>query len=82
MKRDSKATVYESLQGLYETILSLSDSRNRHKWLQAAHHDIAAALKETQTVRSWLGYETDEPFKRIKIREAQAELGAKLQNLK
>lgn len=31
MKREPKATVYECLQGLYETVLSLSDSRNRHK---------------------------------------------------
>ncbi|CAH2106353.1 unnamed protein product [Euphydryas editha] len=117
MKRDIKATVYDSLQGLYETVLSLSDSRNRHKCnlereraqhakelmrverahskelqnfkqlllsgLQAAHNDIAATLKETQAVRSWLGYEMDEPFKRIKeIREAQVELEAKLQSLK
>ncbi|CAH2105842.1 unnamed protein product [Euphydryas editha] len=30
MKRETKITVYESLQGLYETVLSLSDSRSRH----------------------------------------------------
>ncbi|CAH2088346.1 unnamed protein product [Euphydryas editha] len=30
MKREAKITAYESLQGLYETVLSLSDSRNRH----------------------------------------------------
>ncbi|CAH2092724.1 unnamed protein product [Euphydryas editha] len=31
MKREFKTTAYESLQGLYEIIRSLSDSRNRHK---------------------------------------------------
>lgn len=31
MKRECKVTAQESLQGLYETVLSLSDSRARHK---------------------------------------------------
>ena len=31
MKRECKITAHESLQGLYETVLSLSDSRNRHR---------------------------------------------------
>ncbi|CAH2091714.1 unnamed protein product [Euphydryas editha] len=116
MKRESKITAYESLQGLYEIVLSLSDSRNRHRCnlekertrhaqelmrverahnkelqqlkqsllseLQTAHKDISATLKETQAVRTWLGYETEEPFKRIKeIRESQAELETKLRYL-
>ncbi|CAH2091715.1 unnamed protein product [Euphydryas editha] len=50
--------------------------------LQTAHKDISATLKETQAVRTWLGYETEEPFKRIKeIRESQAELETKLRYL-
>ncbi|KAJ8705880.1 hypothetical protein PYW08_012926 [Mythimna loreyi] len=32
MKRECKATTYECLQGLYETVLSLADSRARHKY--------------------------------------------------
>lgn len=31
MKREANATALESLQGIYETVLSLSDSRNSHK---------------------------------------------------
>ncbi|CAH2091366.1 unnamed protein product [Euphydryas editha] len=116
MKREVKTTVYESLQGLYETVLSLSDSRNRHKCslererashaqelmrverahnkeicalkqtlltsLTAAHSDISETLKETRAVRSWLGYETEEPFRRIKeVRELQTQLEAKLCSL-
>ncbi|KAF9787528.1 hypothetical protein SFRURICE_000378 [Spodoptera frugiperda] len=32
MKRECKVTAYECLQGLYETVLSLADSRARHKY--------------------------------------------------
>lgn len=116
MKRESRATVYECLQGLYETVLSLSDSRNRHKYslekerarhakelisverahnkelhsvkqallsgLETAQTNIMETLKETQAVRSWLGYETIEPFRRIKeLRELQSDLEAKLNEL-
>ena len=100
MKRECKTTAHESLQGLYETVLSLSDSRNRHrcnlekersrhaqelvhierahaKQLQTLHNnlteqmhlartEVTDTLKEAQAVRSWLGYETMEPFREIK----------------
>lgn len=97
MKREAKVTAHDSLQGLlYETVLSLSDSRNHHKCnlemersryarelvhierahnkclkqiitdmssgLQQANNNIEAALKETQSARNWLGYETTEPL--------------------
>uniref|UniRef100_A0A2H1VPY1 SFRICE_010251 n=1 Tax=Spodoptera frugiperda TaxID=7108 RepID=A0A2H1VPY1_SPOFR len=32
MKRECKVTAYDCLQGLYETVLSLADSRARHKY--------------------------------------------------
>ncbi|CAG4936411.1 unnamed protein product [Colias eurytheme] len=100
MKRENKTVALNSLQGLYETVLSLADSRSRHKFnlekersrhaqelvrVERAHSaevkqikeallsevslaraGITETLKETQAVRSWLGYETVEPFSQLK----------------
>ena len=116
MKREAKITATESLQGLYETVLSLSDSRNRHKCnlekersrhaqelvhverahskaleeanqklfveMGSARREIAETLKEAQAVRSWLGYETAQPFREIKeIKEAHSSLSRMIKEL-
>lgn len=99
MKRECKLIALEGLQTLYETVLSLSDSRSRHKnnlekervrhaqelvrverahtkataeliknmsqSLGEARADLTDNLEETRAVRSWLGYETREPFSKI-----------------
>lgn len=109
MKREAKAACHDSLQGLYETVLSLSDSRSRHicnlekersrhaqelvrverahlqdlanvrktmvDELRAVRKEVTENLKETQAVRSWLGYETRDPFSQIEqIHERQERL--------
>ncbi|XP_045769808.1 uncharacterized protein LOC123870511 [Maniola jurtina] len=99
MKKECKAIALDSLQVLYETVLSLSDSRSRHKHnlekerarhaqelvrverahnkqtaellkdlnqrLSEARSDISGNLEETRAIRSWLGYETQEPYRQI-----------------
>ncbi|KAF9798615.1 hypothetical protein SFRURICE_008348, partial [Spodoptera frugiperda] len=77
MNREFKQTAIECLQSLYETCLALSDSRSRHMLslereksrhareiivIERAHNKKIA---ETNGIRSWLGYETLEPYKRI-----------------
>lgn len=68
MKRECKVTAYECLQGLYETVLSLADSRARHKYnlerersrhtqelvqVQRAHtRDVMALKAELSLMRS------------------------------
>lgn len=113
MKREYKTTAHECLQGLYEIVLSVADSRSRHltnlererarhaqeivrierahsKELMAvkqnlvlemglARADISGTLEEAKAVRSWLGYETEEPFKNIKaVKDGVAALGPML----
>lgn len=99
MKREFKLTAIQCLQSLYETCLSLSDSRSRHMLslekersrhareivaierahtkkiaevtknltseVASARNDLTANLEQTKAIRSWLGYETLEPYKRI-----------------
>ncbi|KAF9414898.1 hypothetical protein HW555_007289, partial [Spodoptera exigua] len=82
MKRECKTATYECLQGLYETVLSLADSRARHKYnLERAHNrdvmalkaelslmrtDLSDTKKEAKGIREWLGHETLDAFKGIK----------------
>ncbi|KAH9635901.1 hypothetical protein HF086_002461 [Spodoptera exigua] len=82
MKRECKTTTYECLQGLYETVLSLADSRARHKYnIERAHNrdvmalkaelslmrtDLSDTKKEAKGIREWLGHETLDAFKGIK----------------
>ncbi|XP_052740699.1 uncharacterized protein LOC128198591 [Bicyclus anynana] len=100
MKRECKQTALESLQGLYEIVLSLSDSRARHKHnlekerhrhaqelvrIERAHNKMITGTlsqlttqitdtnrqltensNETKAIRSWLGHETEEPYRQIK----------------
>lgn len=109
MKKECKIIALECLQSLYETVLSLSDSRQRHKYnlekerarhaqelvraerahtktltetlkdlgerLGEARTDITGNLEETRAIRSWLGYETTEPYSQIKtIKETVSRL--------
>lgn len=111
MKRECKAMAHDSLQGLYETVLSLADSRARHKYnlekertrhaqelvrVERAHtkellamkktlvgevclarEDLASALDQVKAIRSWLGYETEAPFRSIgEIQKEMKQLGS------
>lgn len=43
--------------------------------MKLARQDIAGTLKESKAIRSWLGYETEEPFRAIKeVHRAQQKL--------
>ncbi|KAI8431392.1 hypothetical protein MSG28_015924 [Choristoneura fumiferana] len=109
MKRECKVKCLDCLQVLYETALSLSDSRSRHKYnlererARNAHEIVrlerlharemvevrekvvvgleqilevsVRTAKQTDSVRNWLGYETETPFKTIgEIRDSVEEV--------
>ncbi|KAF9415138.1 hypothetical protein HW555_007115, partial [Spodoptera exigua] len=72
MKRECKAVTHECLQGLYETVLSLADSRARHKYnLEKERSRHAQELVRVEgliheRIREWLGHETLDALNGIK----------------